>query len=77
MGATFRKMTGRMNKAERRAWRKVLAEKEWLEDIERYRIELEEEKRIEQERLGIYLYYKFLCLDRLLIHLRFHQLWKR
>jgi len=53
MGATFRKMTGRMNKAERRAWRKVLAEKEWLEDIERYRIELEEEKRIEQERLAM------------------------
>lgn len=52
MGATFRKLTGRMNKAERRAWRKALAEKEWLEDIENYRLKLEKEERIEQERVG-------------------------
>ena len=42
-----------------------MAEKEWLEDIERYRLKLEEEKRIEQERLGIFIlsFYNHLAMN--------------
>ena len=72
MGASFRKMTGRKNKAERRQWRKDLAIQEWLEDIKKYRRKFEEDEEIEKERLGIFL----LSLP-ISIHVDHNQLYKR
>ncbi len=36
-----------------------MAEKEWLEDIERYRLKLEEEKMMEERRVGMVMLLHF------------------